>query len=156
MKFKKIFVIIILENQKRSIDKIKIVWYTVYTVKKGSALNGKKSEVVKIDFMQKVKNFLESEGETVLQIKSGTYSIPWALDGDEGYLNLTFSVPKGTRDGDLFDGYEEAENYRFESEAKAKAKAEREEKKQKKMEKDRLAREKAKAKKAEREIVNNE
>lgn len=69
----------------------------------------KKNEVVKMDFMQKVKNFLESEGETVLQIKSGTYSIPWALDGDEGYLNLTFSVPKGTRDGDLFDGYEEAE-----------------------------------------------
>ena len=57
----------------------------------------KKSEVVKMDFMQKVKNFLESEGETVLQIKSGTYSIPWALDGDEGYLNLTCSVPKGTR-----------------------------------------------------------
>lgn len=108
----------------------------------------KKSEVVKMDFMQKVKNFLESEGETVLQIKSGTYSIPWALDGDEGYLNLTFSVPKGTRDGELFDGYEEAENYRLESEAKAKAKAEREEKKQKKMEKDRLAREKAKAKKS--------
>ena len=108
----------------------------------------KKSEVVKMDFMQKVKNFLESEGETVLQIKSGTFSIPWALDDDEGYLNLTFSVPKGTRDGDLFDG--------LESEAKAKAKAEREEKKQKKMEKDRLAREKAKAKKTERENVNNE
>lgn len=88
----------------------------------------KKSELVKMDFMQKVKNFLESEGESVLQIKSGTYSIPWALDGDEGYLNLTFSVPKGTREGDLFDGYEEAENYRLESEAKAKAKAEREEK----------------------------
>lgn len=116
----------------------------------------KKSEVVKMDFMQKVKNFLESEGEAVLQIKSGTYSIPWALNGDEGYLNITFSVPKGTREGDLFDGYEEAENYRLESEAKAKAKAEREEKKQKKMEKDRLAREKEKAKKAEREIVNNE
>lgn len=108
----------------------------------------KKSEVVKIDFMGKVKEFLESGGETVLQVKSGTFSIPWALDGDEGYLNLTFSVPKGTRDGDLFDGYEEAENYRLESEAKAKAKAEREEKKQKKMEKDLLAREKAKAKKS--------
>lgn len=116
----------------------------------------KKSEIVKMDFMQKVKNFLESEGEAVLQIKNGTYSIPWALDGDEGYLNLTFSVPKGTREGDLFDGYEEAKNYRLESEAKAKAKAEREEKKQKKMEKDRLAREKAKAKKSERENTNNE
>ena len=57
------------------------------------------------------------------------------------------------REGDLFDGYEEAENYRLESEAKEKAKVEREEKKKKKMEKDRLAREKAKEKKAERENV---
>ena len=111
----------------------------------------KKSEVVKMDLMEEVKNFLESEGETVLQIKSGTYSIPWALDGDEGYLNLTFSVPKGTRDGDLFDGYDEAEKYRLVTEEKEKAKAEREEKKRKKIEKDRLAREKAKAKREERE-----
>ena len=111
----------------------------------------KKSEIVKMDFMRKVKEFLESEGEVVLQVKSGTFSIPWALDGDEGYLNLTFSIPKGSRDGDLYDGYEEAENYRLESEAKAKAKAEREEKKRKKIERDRLAREKAKAKKEGRE-----
>ena len=72
------------------------------------------------------------------------------MGNDEGYLNLTFSIPKGTREGDLYDGYEEAENYRLESEAKAKAKAEREEKKRKKIEKDRLAREKARAKKEER------
>ena len=109
----------------------------------------KKSEIVKVDFMQKVKNFLESEGATVLQIKSGTYSIPWALNGDEGYLNLTFSIPKGSReDGIPYDGYDEAENYRLVTEEKEKAKAEREEKKRKKIEKDRLAREKAKAKKS--------
>ena len=111
----------------------------------------KKSEVVKMDFMRRVKEFLENDGETVLQVQSGTFSIPWALDGDEGYLNLTFSIPKGSReDGIPYDGYEEAENYRLESEAKAKAKAEREEKKRKKIERDRLAREKAKVKKEER------
>ena len=108
----------------------------------------KNSEIVKIDFMGKVRQFLEDNGEVVLQVKSGTFSIPWAMGNDEGYLNLTFSIPKGTREGDLYDGYEEAENYRLESEAKAKAKAEREEKKRKKIEKDRLAREKAKAKKS--------
>jgi hypothetical protein len=111
----------------------------------------KKSEIVKMDFMRKVKEFLESEGETVLQVKSGTFSIPWALDGDEGYLNLTFSIPKGSReDGIPYDGYDEAENYRLVTEEKEKAKAEREEKKRKKIEKDRLAREKAKAKREER------
>ena len=109
----------------------------------------KKSEIVKMDFMRKVKEFLENEGETVLQVKSGTFSIPWALDGDEGYLNLTFSIPKGSReDGIPYDGYDEAENYRLVTEEKEKAKAEREEKKRKKIEKDRLAREKAKAKKS--------
>ena len=109
----------------------------------------KNSEIVKIDFMGKVKEFLESRGETVLQVKSGTFSIPWALNGDEGYLNLTFSIPKGSReDGIPYDGYDEAENYRLVTEEKEKAKAEREEKKRKKIEKDRLAREKAKAKKS--------
>lgn len=109
----------------------------------------KNGEVVKMDFMRKVKEFLENDGETVLQVKSGTFSIPWALDGDEGYLNLTFSIPKGSReDGIPYDGYDEAENYRLVTEEKEKAKAEREEKKRKKIEKDRLAREKAKAKKS--------
>ena len=109
----------------------------------------KNSEIVKMDFMRKVKEFLESEGEVVLQVKSGTFSIPWALDGDEGYLNLTFSIPKGSReDGIPYDGYDEAENYRLVTEEKEKAKAEREEKKRKKIEKDRLAREKAKAKRS--------
>ena len=109
----------------------------------------KNSEIVKMDFMRKVKEFLESEGEIVLQVKSGTFSIPWALDGDEGYLNLTFSIPKGSReDGIPYDGYDEAENYRLVTEEKEKAKAEREEKKRKKIEKDRLARERAKAKKS--------
>lgn len=111
---------------------------------------------VRAEFMNRIKNFLETDGETVLQIKSGAYSIPWAKGDDEGYINITFSIPKGTRDGDAFDGFEEAENFKFEQEEKEKAKAEREEKKKKKIEKDRLAREKAKAKKAERENVNNE
>ena len=31
----------------------------------------KKSEIVKMDFMRKVKEFLENDGETVLQVKSG-------------------------------------------------------------------------------------
>lgn len=114
----------------------------------------KMGEIARADIMNRIKTFLESEGETVLQIKSGTYCVPWAIEGEEGYLNLTFSIPKGTRDGDPFDGYEEAENYKLETEAKAQAKAEREEKKRKKIERDKANREKAKAKKAERDNAN--
>lgn len=111
----------------------------------------KVTEQVKNEFMEKVKTFLSEQGEEVLLVKSGTYSIPWAKGEDEGYINITFSIPKGSRDGTLFDGYEEAENYRLETEAKAEAKKEREEKKQKKIERDKKMRAEAAKKKAERE-----
>ena len=72
------------------------------------------SELVKANFMAQVKAFLEEKGEEVLQVKSGTFSIPWALGEDEGYLNLTFSIPKGSRDGEGYDGHTEAQNFELE------------------------------------------
>ena len=85
----------------------------------------KVSDSVKVEFMEMVKNFLESHGEEVLLVKSGTYSIPWAEGDEEGYVNITFSVPKGERGGDGYDGYAEAENYKFDVEQKAAKAAER-------------------------------
>lgn len=102
------------------------------------------SDSVRAAFMEKVADFLAESGETVLAIKSNAISIPWAEGEDEGYINLTFTIPKGSRDGTPFDGYEEAVNFKLESEAKAAAKAEREEKKKKKMKKDAAARAAAK------------
>lgn len=102
------------------------------------------SDSVRANLMEKIGCFLTESGETVLQVKSNTYSIPWAEDDAEGYINITFVIPKGSRDGTPFDGFEEAGNYKLESEAKAAAKAEREEKKKKKIEKDKAAREKKK------------
>lgn len=102
------------------------------------------SDSIRAAFMEKVAGFLTESGETVLTIKSNAISIPWAEGEDEGYINLTFTIPKGSRDGTPFDGFEEAANFKLESEAKAAAKAEREEKKKKKMEKDAAARAAAK------------
>ena len=48
------------------------------------------TDSIKISFMTKVKELLESNGEEVLQVKSGTYSIPWAEGEEEGYINITF------------------------------------------------------------------
>lgn len=107
----------------------------------------KNSELVKVDFMEKLKGFLEESGEEVLTVKSGAFSIPWAKGEDEGFLNITFSIPKGERGGAGYDGYEEARNFEFELETKAKAKAEAEVKKQKKIERDtKLREEKARLK----------
>lgn len=85
----------------------------------------KVSDCVKVEFMAKVREFLEAQGEEVLVVKSGTFSIPYAEGDEEGYVNITFSIPKGERGGDGYDGYAEAENYKFELEEKAAKAAER-------------------------------
>ena len=99
------------------------------------------TDSIKISFMTKVKELLESNGEEVLQVKSGTYSIPWAEGEEEGYINITFSIPKGERGGDGYDGYSEAENYLIECEQKKRKKAEIEKKKKEKIEKDKKKKE---------------
>lgn len=85
------------------------------------------SDTIKVKYMDTLKEFLENQGDEVLLVKSGTYSIPWVDDesGEEGYINITFSIPKGERGGDGYDAYDEAENYKFEQAEKASAAAER-------------------------------
>lgn len=109
----------------------------------------KNSELVKADFMAQVKAFLEGKGEEVLLVKSGTFSIPWAYGEDEGYINLTFSIPKGARDGEGYSGHEEAENFELEQKNKLEEKAKREVVKQKKITRDTALREKKKKEKEE-------
>lgn len=84
---------------------------------------------IREEFMSAVRELFEGKGEDVLQVKSGTISIPWARGDDEGYLNIAFSIPKGERDKENkcyipYDGYEEAQNYAQETEAKRAKKAE--------------------------------
>ena len=81
------------------------------------------NDEIKANFMETIKAVLEANGEEVLLVKSGTYSIPWVKDEDEGFINITFSIPKGERGGDGYDGYAEAENYAMET-AEKKRKAE--------------------------------
>ena len=109
----------------------------------------KNSELVKADFMALIKTFLEENCEEVLLVKSGTFSIPWARGEDEGYINLTFSIPKGARDGEGYSGYEEAQNFELEQKTKLEEKAKREAAKQKKIARDVALREKKKKEKEE-------
>lgn len=107
----------------------------------------KVGETIKARFMSAYREAMEAQGEEVLLVKSGTLSIPWALDGEEGYINVTFSIPKGARDGEGYSGHEEAENFAFEQSAKAAKKAAAEVAKAKKIARDTAFR----AKKAEAE-----
>ena len=106
---------------------------------------------IREEFMSAVRELFEGKGEDVLQVKSGTISIPWARGDDEGYLNIAFSIPKGERDKENkcyipYDGYEEAQNYAQETEAKRAKKAETAKKKAEKIARDEKNRAEAKRK----------
>ena len=109
---------------------------------------------IREEFMSAVRELFEGKGEDVLQVKSGTISIPWVRGDDEGYLNIAFSIPKGERDKENkcyipYDGYEEAQNYAQETEAKRAKKAE-------KIARDEKNRAEAKRKREEREKEKEE
>ena len=80
-------------------------------------------------FMSAVKDFLEKSGEEVLVTGSNKITMPCVdAEGNEKFIELTFKVPTGSRGGDPYNGYEEAEDYAAHvkaKEEKAKAAAEK-------------------------------
>ena len=99
--------------------------------------------------LQRIIDFFVNEGEDVQRTKTGTIMFP-AIDelGNECFLTVTVQVPKGSRDGEAYDGYAEATNYQLETKQKQKEKLAKEIAKQKKIERDqKLREEKAKLKK---------
>lgn len=120
----------------------------------------KTNEIIKARYMELFTDFLKSRGEDVLQVKSGTICVPWVEGEDEGYLNISFVIPKGEHDKANktyipYDGYEEAQNYAQESAAKAEKKAETARKRAEKKAKDEANRAEAKRKREEHEAEKN-
>lgn len=112
--------------------------------------------LIREEFMESVRDFFKKRDEVVLQVKSGTLCIPWARDEEEGYINISFVIPKGERDKENktyipYDGYSEAENYEMETEAKRAKKTEVAKKKAEKIARDEKNRAEAKRKREERE-----
>lgn len=98
--------------------------------------------------IETLSTLLENEGEDVLRVKSNEIAFPFATeDGEEGYFVVTVKIPTGSRDGDGYDGYAEAEDYALKEKLKAEKKAEMAKKKAEKMVRDKARREKAKAEK---------
>ncbi len=108
----------------------------------------KANDVVKLAMLDKIKEFLEAEGEDVCRVKAGEIALPFVNDsGDEGWLKITFAVPSGSRDGEPYDGYGEAESYKMLVKDKAEKAKKASEAKKKKIEKDKKYREKLAAQK---------
>jgi hypothetical protein len=101
-------------------------------------------EKLKLNILEKVSTFLENDGEEVLRTKSNIIALP-AVDeeGNDTYVTITFSVPTGTRQGDAYNGHEEAINYAHDVNEKAKKKAAKAEEDAKKAAKDKAKREAA-------------
>ena len=119
---------------------------------KGTKKMDKKiQEMARTQAMEIIKKAFNEAGYEVLQVGSGSFAVPFVIEGEEGYYKIPVQIPKGSRDGEAFDGYAEAENYKMESEEKAKKKADSAAKKAAKIERDKAAREAKKKQKEEKE-----
>lgn len=100
-------------------------------------------EEIKLRFLEGVAEHLTDVGEEVLRVGSNEIALPVVdNENNERWLVLTFKVPTGSRDGEAYDGYSMAEDYKM----KLEEKAEKEKAKVEKAAKDKAKREAAKAK----------
>lgn len=111
----------------------------------------KKFDSIRTSYMEKVTKLFATDTD-VLRTGSNELCVPIVSDdGEESYLVMTFKIPTGSRDGDVYDGYSMAEDYTL----KCKLKAEKAEKaaksKAEKIERDKKMREEKARLKAERE-----
>lgn len=101
---------------------------------------------IRESYLKAISDFFQNAGEQVLKVNSNEIAMPCVDSaGNEKFVTFTVKVPTGSRDGEVYDGYEMAEGYALkmkQAEEKAKKTAEA---KAKKIEKDK----KAKAKQAE-------
>lgn len=106
-------------------------------------------EEIRLRYLAKIAEYLTAEGEEVLRVGSGEIALPCVdSEGNDEFIVLTFKVPTGSRDGEPYDGYGEAQSYAMkvaDKADKAKVAAEKKAKKIAKDEKVRAAKAKAKA-----------
>ena len=76
-------------------------------------------------WVRRVNDYLSQEDE-VLVVGANELAVPVVdTDGNEKWIVLTVKVPTGSRDGDAYDGYAMAEDYRMRQADKAAKAAER-------------------------------
>lgn len=79
-----------------------------------------------------VKYFQDSTDEEILRTGSGEIALPCVdADGNERYVQIKVVIPNGSRDGDSFDGYALAEEYKLKQESKARSREKKEKEAQK-------------------------
>ena len=88
-------------------------------------------ETTRAQIMEICKAALIEKGYDVLQVASGSYGVPAVENGEETATKIVFQIPKGERNGNGYDVYEDAQAYAFkqnEKKVKAEKKADKEKK----------------------------
>ena len=79
-------------------------------------------------YLARVSECLSQEDE-ILVVGANELAVPVVdTEGNEKWIVLTVKVPTGSRDGDAYDGYAMAEDYKMRQDAKATKAKERERK----------------------------
>ena len=101
-------------------------------------------------YLEMLKEFFNNRNEEVLITGTNELCFPCVDDeGNEKFIQLVIKIPKGSRDGEVFDGYSLAEDFKMKQELNEQKKKEKEEKKKKKIERDKKLREEKKENKGE-------
>ena len=111
----------------------------------------KTNDALRTQYLNLITELLAGADEEVLRVKSNEIAIPCVdADGNDSYVVVTIKVPTGSRDGDPYDGYGEAESYALSVKQKAEKAAIEAEKKAKKIARDQAYRAKQAENKAKR------
>lgn len=107
---------------------------------------------------EKVAEWLRTNGEDALRVSSNEIAIPVVgSDGNEDFVIFTVKVPIGSRDGEAYDGYAMAEDFKLKQDSKAAKAAEAAKAKEAKKARDKKAREeKKRAREAAKQAKENQ
>lgn len=103
-------------------------------------------------FIKDLMEFIESQGNEAIRIKNNEVAFPIVYEnGDEAFMKIAVSIPSGSRDGDIFDAYSLAEEYKINEKKKKEIAKKKAQEKQKKIARDEKQREQNKLIKEKRE-----
>lgn len=82
--------------------------------------NKKLMDELRTRYLTSVSEAMSAAGEEVLRTGSNEIALPCLdADGNEQWVVITVKVPTGSRDGEAYDGYGAAEDYKIKQEEKA-------------------------------------
>jgi hypothetical protein len=115
-------------------------------------MNKATNEALRAEYVALISELLGAKGDEILRTKSNEIAIPCVdKDGEDNWIVVSVKVPTGSRDGEPYDGYGEAEFYAMQTAQKAEKAKVAAEKKARKIAKDEAYRAKQAENKAKRE-----